>query len=670
MYQSVQELELAQGVAREPMPLTSAIAIVKPGLRETQRATTLPPDPIGWLATTTRSRGGVVSTLTQDTSREPVSFSARRVAVALLGACLVMGALASGSAALPSGPAGRGGDSCPPGVSVGASASLREHGTAAIGRTITFDASASKLFIMRNCESSFKPLPSSSWRLIAKPSNSSADLATRPGQRASMTLDRAGSYRVRFTACPKRCTVSFGGFVRTVAPKSVETVVSVVRNRPPRAALSVSLPRRAASSWSFWDTVHDTYRPGYAYLSDWRVTIDACGSSGGTDETGAPVAISSYRFRFVRLDLPAPVLPHFAPMVERTTTACRLRLGLPALGRWQVETSITTAGGRSALAHRQIRDLVVLALGDSLTSAEGNPDRDRTGGHPAVWQDRQCHRSADSWAAHAAAALENDATSVTLLDFACSGATIANIHSSGWRGEDPQSGDRPLPPQLVAAEQVLGSPDSAQTRTADVVLMSAGINDLDFGDFLIYCAHHFGGCTHGKRAVTLRDTIKLLPDRYARLGAALTGHIKAGRVNVLEYPSRLFTTSQGRTATCGAFSFHMSDGEANYMMNRGDDLNARLRAAASANHWTYLGGIRDAFLRDVHGEGHGYCAKHTWFRSYSGSKKLQGDDKGTAHPNRTGHQKIAQLVRPKLRSETVPGPVAFQPPARARAQSG
>ena len=126
----------------------------------------------------------------------------------------------------------------------------------------------------------------------------------------------------------------------------------IVPDQPPRAALQVTVPRRAALSWSYWDTTRDTYRPGYVNLSDWRVRADACASVGGTDSTGAPAALTSFRFRFERLDGPAD-------LVTRTTSACRLMLGLPALGRWRVQVTITTAAGRSAGAEGEARDLLV-----------------------------------------------------------------------------------------------------------------------------------------------------------------------------------------------------------------------------------------------------------------------------------------------------------------------
>jgi hypothetical protein len=136
-----------------------------------------------------------------------------------------------------------------------------------------------------------------------------------------------------------------------------------------------------------------------------------------------------------------------------------------------------------------------------MTSGEGNPDTDEKLGRangmklvavqPAVWKDPQCDRSADSWAARLGRSLENASTSVTFLDFACWGASIDDIVNGGYRGENPQRGDHPVPAEPVAARRVIGDPGSAKTRTVDAVLRTAGINDLGFGDALIFCTKNF-----------------------------------------------------------------------------------------------------------------------------------------------------------------------------------
>ena len=151
---------------------------------------------------------------------------------------LCAGMLAPAGEALPPTPTG-GGGSCPPApTTVAAAAVVREQGTAATGRTVTLDASASELVIVRNCTESTRPLPSVSWTLVSRPGGSAAALALEK-LRASLPLDRVGSYRVRFTACPGGCQLSLGGVVHHVPAKVVERIITVIpTNRPMRASSS------------------------------------------------------------------------------------------------------------------------------------------------------------------------------------------------------------------------------------------------------------------------------------------------------------------------------------------------------------------------------------------------------------------------------------------------
>ena len=82
-----------------------------------------------------------------------------------------------------------------------------------------------------------------------------------------------------------------------------------------------------------------------------------------------------------------------------------------------------------------VRDIVIVALGDSFSAGEGNPHRQwRVGGEPAAWLDARCHRSLMSGPALTAAFLarSNPHASVTLLHYGCSGASIADGLVTPW----------------------------------------------------------------------------------------------------------------------------------------------------------------------------------------------------------------------------------------------
>ena len=131
---------------------------------------------------------------------------------------------------------------------------------------------------------------------------------------------------------------------------------------------------------------------------------------------------------------------------------------------------------------------------------------------------------------------------------------------------------------------------------------------------------------------------------YDGLSAGIAANLKAGSVRVVEYPSRIVTNGRDQHDSCGVLT-GLSDGEARWISRRGDELNAALAEGAERNGWGYVSGIRDAFRH------HGYCAGKTWFRSFSASKKLQGNKRGTAHPLWAGHAAAGEIVAPHIPSE-------------------
>ncbi|MGH2896338.1 MAG: GDSL-type esterase/lipase family protein [Solirubrobacteraceae bacterium] len=303
----------------------------------------------------------------------------------------------------------------------------------------------------------------------------------------------------------------------------------------------------------------------------------------------------------------------------------------------------------------------MLALGDSITSGEGNPDIDKHGSRPAIWRDRQCDRSAASWAALVAKKLENATTSVTFLDFACSGASAWQVGLGNYNGEDPQTGDRRLPGQVLAAERTLGPLAEPWTRPVDIILMSGGINDVRATDLLERCAdllsvHNdiFHDCLNSDDAKAVVEGLRELPATFGFVGDMLPFHLKVSdaSVHVVAYPEvHLFTKDGG----CNAFA-DITRHDAKWFIAHAKQLNDIVRAGANRNGWTNLHGYVEKFRV------HDYCNsfyRDSWFRAYSASNKLQGNKDGTAHPTRKGHEVIADTVLPQIH----PGP---PPPTPAR----
>lgn len=140
------------------------------------------------------------------------------------------------------------------------------------------------------------------------------------------------------------------------------------------------------------------------------------------------------------------------------------------------EVSLSIDGADQGTETVKVDDILIVAMGDSYSSGEGNPE---SGAAP--WRDNksQCHRSANAGPARAALAAEKASkqTSVTFVHLACSGATIAD----GLLGPQPFTTDPSGFDQLAEFDRLIH-------RHVDALTLSIGANDVGFGPILSYCA--------------------------------------------------------------------------------------------------------------------------------------------------------------------------------------
>jgi lysophospholipase L1-like esterase len=333
---------------------------------------------------------------------------------------------------------------------------------------------------------------------------------------------------------------------------------------------------------------------------------------------------------------------------------------------YRVNLTATRAGvtGRGQLT-LTIRDLLVVGLGDSTASGEGNPDH---GIAPVRWQDRRCHRSAKGFEALTASRLESASpkSSVTFVPLACSGASITTGMLGPYAGVDTAGTSTRLPPQVDAMKALVG------TRPVDAVLVSIGINDLGFGNVARFC---FDDGVDARAAAAVdcwtkpyptsaspttlqafvRSRAAALPGRYARLDAAFgAAGIPAAKIYVTEYAN---ATRDARGATCDPLVPYLDSRPFGYRV-RGTitreealeaenelvkPVNQALRTAAATYGWHLVSGIA------AQSTTHGVCAARPWFLGVYDSLFAQHDVLGTLHPNAQGHQAAASLVFGALR---------------------
>ena len=146
--------------------------------------------------------------------------------------------------------------------------------------------------------------------------------------------------------------------------------------------------------------------------------LDGCGSRAGSSP------ITGYAWMFNSL---------------AAGNTCAVDVSAPSLGTFSVTLTVTTQDGHTASTTQDIvvRDFLIVSLGDSVASGEGNPDipwdlspsRRTASSNTPKWELSQCHRSALAGPARAALQLEqaDPHTSVTFIHLACSGGRIFQI---------------------------------------------------------------------------------------------------------------------------------------------------------------------------------------------------------------------------------------------------
>ncbi len=407
-----------------------------------------------------------------------------------------------------------------------------------------------------------------------------------------------------------------------------------------------AVPARFAKSWAAYNVSTGTYgRPDLLNPTRWPLILDACGST-------SKYRITAFQF----------TISQVGTTWKRTEESSTCRLGhaayLPAQGPYTVSLVLKTFGSvpgvsRPAAQSIRIRDYLIVSLGDSLASGEGNPDipgsyrfqitSPISAGFvekvPVHWTDKRCHRSALSGPALAAKAIEDASphTSVTFISLACSGAGIRHLVSTTFKGIQPDGVT--LAPQVAAARAAVAG------RRIDAVTVSAGINDIRFADILERCAANrviFGNAsdcvTDGGRT---EKRINDLPAAFGALRWAIRTKLGAPRVLITDYPAQVL--QHGACGLLDYFGHGIGSDEGRTMTKVGREVNQKIRQAATYPNWHLVGGMEARF------SAHSYaCNRTSWFVTLETSYSHQGNMDGTAHPNGPGQQTYARALRAAL----------------------
>jgi lysophospholipase L1-like esterase len=290
------------------------------------------------------------------------------------------------------------------------------------------------------------------------------------------------------------------------------------------------------------------------------------------------------------------------------------------------------ARNRAEVARVTVDDKLIVALGDSVASGEGNPE-----GRSHGWLDRPCHRSAAAGFEQAARQLgEVDRRrSITFVSLACSGAQIGEGLLESYAGIAPGRGGTEYAAQVVRLRTIAESRASASDDQpgVDAVLLSVGANDIRFADIAKRCAWLDDCQPEVKEA--LKPRLAALEGSYDKLGEKLQEAAPDTPALISEY----YDPTHGEDGRFCRGPLATSPKETEWAYNHlSRPLNMEVAAAADRNDWQPVGGIADDFRL------HGYCAeKKPWVRTLPKAASLD-DPEGTLHPNEEGHRAIANRV--------------------------
>jgi len=454
----------------------------------------------------------------------------------------------------------------------------------------------------------------------------------------------------------------------------------------PLTNFTVTAQTRHPRTHKGYDARTHGYLAGYVRPSSWRLTLDACAqiptetvvdppspTEDGGDHKPVITELPVFPPDFERYEWTVERVPSGFKNVFGTLAAgpsCKATVDVPSPGTYKITLTIRMRGGsflRSDPVTYRLRDALVVSLGESAASGQGNPDER---GEPTLlgsgqcefttlsmiaeglvgvsmerdptWQEPLAYRSYQSGPSRAALALEDLRAGkvVTFLSFASSGAEI----ETGLF--EPQRDFQDVGQIEEARRTVAG-------RKIDALLLSIGGNDVGFGPGLKDLVKDFMGQGQDATFAEINTKIAQLPQKYLRLAERIEDRLNPRKVYITEYPTAFFDRSDGTPGGgCGifdsSFELDISAEDGRRIRDAGRRLNAAVRQAADRHGWVFVDGIEAGFA------GHGYCSDNSFFVFAEDSCRQQGNFEGTMHPNAAGHAVYSRRLQAALARRLFP----------------
>ncbi len=325
------------------------------------------------------------------------------------------------------------------------------------------------------------------------------------------------------------------------------------------------------------------------------------------------------------------------------------------------------------------------------------------------WGDEDCHRSAEAAPAQAALALERSdpRTSVTFVHLACTGARIDRFRAM-MRDQVPWAAELVGTREVDAVFLSIGGNDAGfadlaaacagqqpcyvddpAVDPADASFLCSLIELIGFGDA---CTELFDNVPDRSAKQILSSGLDSLPKKYRELATELlpglpglleplagpgaggrgrpgrgrgypgrpgpgsdpAERVRSSRVYITEYVDMTKDDARAycafdRTDPLGTVPGITADEMAWLDRTAARGINRAVADAATEHGWTYVEQIYDAYAP------HGYCARTHWVVRAHETFLQQGDEKGIAHPNFTGHPRNAGSIFAALGDDLYPG---------------
>ncbi len=473
------------------------------------------------------------------------------------------------------------------------------------------------------------------------------------GGPATVTVARSKS-GLSIEGCGGACASSGSELVRVAAaPATTTAATTTTTTTPPVGKLVVTLfglPNRYGPDANGDGLIDALTTAQQVNPAEWTASVYVHRANADCD----PAAVYGWKVDGRAVEL------------ERTRTACVFSFRhFKALGRHRVAVTASGTGGQEAGSNIVVlRDLLIVGIGDSNASGEGNPD---VAGASARWIDPRCNRSHFGYQAQTASALEHasDDTSVTFVHLACSGASLEEGLLGSYRGiADPGVQVSDIPPQIGALKALIKArpADGVKQRPIDALLVSIGVNDLHFGAIVKQCLERTDcftskGLPGTRRGETVAQAVKrwlaALPARYDRLAATFVAlKVSPQKVFISQYFDSL---RDQRGQICDPLidvsllrQTFTKDEAARAYSSFLLPLNAAVAAAARRHGWTLV--PAPAAFRS-----HGYCAAASWIVPLTESLRNQWSTEGTLHANLFGHEAQRKGVVAALKRQGIDG---------------